>query len=107
MLAAEIEIFAHAHLAEQLPRFRALHDAASRDTGRTDAAQFFAVPDNFTGVRQKTRNGIEQRGLAGAIEADDRDEFALVHMDRNAVQRLRLAIMDADVLDLQQRRLVL
>ena len=39
MLAAEVEVLAHAHLAEQLARFRALHEAAARDLRGAGAAQ--------------------------------------------------------------------
>ena len=37
VLAAEIEVLAHAHVAEQLAGLRALHDAAAGDRGRRQA----------------------------------------------------------------------
>ena len=37
MLAAEIEIFADAHFAEQFAAFRTLHEATARDFGRCQA----------------------------------------------------------------------
>src|SRR5947209_12974836 len=107
MLAAEIEVLAHAHLAEQFARFRAVHYAAARDLRRTDAAQPFAVADDLAAVGQEAGNRVEQRGLAGAVEAYDGHELALMDVDGDVLQRLRLAVMHADILDLQQRHLVL
>ena len=106
MLTTQIEIFAHAHLAEQLAGFRALHDAAAGNPRRTHAAQLFAAPDNFAAVGQEARNRVEQGGLAGAVQADNRDKFALMDMNRNVLQRLRLAVMDTEIFDLKQGNLV-
>src|SRR3984957_21048668 len=107
MLTAEIEVFAHAHLAEQFTRFRTLHDAAARDAGWADAAQLVAVAYDLAAVGQEAGDRIEQSGLAGAVEPHHRDELALMDMDRHILERLRLAVMDADILHLEQRHLVL
>ena len=48
-------------------------------------------------------NGADQRGLAGAIGADNRDDRALRHFERNAVQRLRIAIEHVDLVDPQHQ----
>ena len=55
-------------------------------------------------MRHQAGDGVEQRGLAGAVQADDGDELALAHVQRHVLQRLRLAVEDADVVDIQQRR---
>ncbi len=107
MLSAEVEIFPHAHFAEQFARFRTLHEAAAGDLRRAGAAQFLAVADDLAGIGQEAGNGVEQRGFSGAVEADDGNEFTLMNMDRDVFERLRLAVVHADVLDLQQRHLVL
>src|SRR5436309_2012679 len=51
MLAAEIEVLPHAHLAEKLARFRALHQAAPGDPGRARTAQRLAATYDLAGVR--------------------------------------------------------
>src|SRR5690348_18290247 len=107
MLPAKVEIFAYRHLAEQLARFRALHEAAAGDLRRCRAAQLLAVARDLAAVGQEARDGVEQCGLAGAVETDDRDELALMDVDRDVLQRLRLAVEHADILDLEQRHLVL
>ena len=92
MLAAEIEIFAHRHVGEQFAAFGALHDAVARDRRRGPAAQRGAFATDVARIGQQAGDGIEQRGLAGAVQADDRDEFAGMDMDRHVLERLRLAV---------------
>ena len=41
-----------------------------------------------------------QRGLAGAVGADDGDDRALLDLQRNAVERLRVAVEQVEVFDL-------
>ena len=64
-----------------------------------------ALAADVARIGNEARDGVEQRRLAGAVQSDDRDEFALMHMERDVLQRLRLAIDDAQVLDLEERRL--
>src|SRR3954467_6600462 len=102
MLAAEIQILAHGHFPEQLSRFRTMYDPAAGDLRRAGAAQLFTIVQDFTAVWQKSGNRIEERGLPGTIQADHRDEFTLMNMDANVLQRLRLAVADTDIVHLQQ-----
>ena len=53
--------------------------------------------------RQDTHDGIEQRGLAGAVGADDGDDLVVAHFKRHRAHRLDLAIGDVRIGDLQQR----
>ena len=81
MLSAEVHIFPHRHIAEELAAFRALHHAA-----RAIVAAVFRsgrAPDGCRRNRAQARDGVEQRGLAGAVEPDHRDELAGVDMDRH------------------------
>src|SRR5271167_4277466 len=103
MLAAEVEIFPHRHVGEEFTPFRALHDAVPRDRRRGPAAQRRAFAADFAGIRQEAGNGVEQRGLARAVEPDDRNELAGMDMDRYILQRLRLAILDTDIIDCEER----
>src|SRR5215469_4280514 len=104
MLAAEIEILAHAHVAEQLARLRALHDAAASDGGGARSGEAAAAEADRAAVRHEPGDGVEERGLAGAVEPDDRDELAFAYLDVDSVERLRLAVENAHIGDVEQRR---
>ena len=43
----------------------------------------------------------DQRGLAGAVGADDGDDRALLDVERNAVERLDVAVEHIEVFDAQ------
>ena len=45
---------------------------------------------------------VEQRGLAGAVRPDQAEDLALVHVERDAVQRDDAAEHDADVANREQ-----
>ena len=49
-------------------------------------------------------DGAQQRALAGAIGADHGDDLAAFHRQRDAEQRLEVAVEDVDGIDLEQRR---
>ena len=63
-----------------------------------------ALPANVPGIGHETRDRVEQRRLAGAVQSDDRDEFPLMHMERDILQRLRFVIVDTQILDIEKRR---
>src|SRR5580700_1667411 len=104
MLAAEVEIFAYRHIDEQLAAFGALHDALARDGRRGEPAQRSALAADVARIGQKAGDGVEQRGLFVKGHSDHRDEFAGMDVDRDVVERLRLAVMHADILDLEEWR---
>ncbi len=101
---AQLQVLPHAHGAEQLAAFRALHDAAARHRGRGAPSQRATAPADGAGVGHQAGDRVEQRGLAGAVQPDDRDEFTFLDVDRHVIERLRLAVEDADILHLEQRR---
>ncbi len=45
------------------------------------------------------RDGADERGLARAVGADDRDDRPFVDLERDAVERLRVAVKDVEALD--------
>src|SRR5207237_10147130 len=57
-----------------------------------------AVTDRAARRAQHARDGADERGLARAIGADDRDNRALLHFERNTIERLRVAVEHIDVL---------
>src|SRR6185437_982075 len=104
MLAAEVEILAHAHFAEELARLRALHDAAAGNGSGARPGEAPSPEADRAAVRHEPGDGIKECRLAGAVESDDRDEFALAHLDVDPIERLRLTIENAYIGDVEQWR---
>src|SRR6185312_17486705 len=99
VLAAEVEILAHAHIAEELARLRALHDTAARDRAGGPAGEAVAAEADLARIGNEAGDRVEERGLARAVQADDGDELAFLDVDAHLLERLRLAVEHADVLD--------
>ena len=59
--------------------------------------------DRALARRRQARDRPQRGGLARAVGADHRDDLALVHGQRDALQRLDVAVVGVDVLDLEQR----
>ena len=77
-IGAHLEIFTHAHLAEQMAALRhldqtALHKPGGRQAGDVAAGKFDAAALQ----RGETRNRAHQCGLAGAIGAEQPDDLPL------------------------------
>ena len=53
--------------------------------------------------RQHAHDGVEQRGLAGAVGADDGDDLVVGDVERHAAHGLDLAVGDMDIGKFQQR----
>src|SRR6185436_17500912 len=80
-------------------------DAQVRPPGRRQGQQIPALEANRTGPRRHdTRNGLEQRGFAGAVGADDRDELTGADSYGDFVQYRHGAITRAESLDLKHWR---
>ena len=48
-------------------------------------------------------DGADERGLAGAVRADDGDDRPFGDLERHVVERLRVAVEDIEVLDLEHQ----
>jgi hypothetical protein len=46
-------------------------------------------------------HAVEEGGLAGAVRAEERDDLALVDLERDVPQDLEIAVGDREPLDLQ------
>src|SRR5580700_8124074 len=104
MSAAEIEVLAHAHVDEQFARLGTMHDACSGDGTGGQLPQVAVAETDRALVGHEPGYRVEERGLAGAVKADDRHAFPLPDVDVDAVERAGLAIEDLEALDLQQCR---
>ena len=54
--------------------------------------------------RDQAGDGVERRGLAAAIGAEQRDHAALGHFERNVGNADQVAVTDFQMLDLEQGR---
>src|SRR5207244_3555977 len=81
---ARVEIFAHAERRKDLP---ALGDLADAEIGYAMARQAadLGAPehDAAAGRTVHAGNGLDQRGLAGAVGADDRRDRPLIDRERH------------------------
>ncbi|MNV87009.1 hypothetical protein D3C71_1810950 [compost metagenome] len=78
-------------------------DAQFRDAVRRQAQDLAAVEDDAAAdLVQQPRHAAQQRALARRVGADDRDEAALGHLQRDVVQHRAAVIGGGQPLDLQQ-----
>jgi hypothetical protein len=98
-VGAELEILADRERRE---------DAAASGRGRAAAHEVVArhaadrralEEDAARARRDHPRGRGERRRLAGAVGADERDDLARLHLERDAVERLHGPVRDDEVLD--------
>src|SRR5262249_43918780 len=97
---AHLEVLQHGHAREDAAPLRRVGDADRGDgvTGhRLDLAPLEHDPP--AARRDDARDRAQRRGLAGAVGADQRDDLALVDLDRDALERLDRAVVRVDLLD--------
>src|SRR5271165_995317 len=63
-----------------------------------------AEPDRAGGWLDEARDGVEERRLAGAVRAEDRNRLAALHANRDIVQRTMAAVPMVEAVDLKHRR---
>ena len=83
-------------------------DCEMPERGRSPAAAVARCSSPWKRI-EPVRGGVEagdraqRRRLAGAVGADQRDDLALLDRQRDALERLDVAVVGVDVLDLEQR----
>ena len=98
------QVLVHGQRAPQPAALRHIADAEPRDVGRRAPDQLLAgEPDRAAGSAHQPHDGVAQRGLAHAVAADD-GERALSQRQVDPLQRVRTAVQDVEVLDLQHGR---
>jgi hypothetical protein len=103
--AAKLEIFQHRQAAEQVARLRHLHHAVGKGLVRCASRDVGAVEDDAAAHCKEAGDGIDQRALAAAVGAEQRDDFPVVHLQRDPMQDFAVAITGEDVLDAQHSSL--
>ena len=89
-------------VGEDAAVFRDVADAAAGDAVRRLAEEGLAAERDLAAAGlEQTGDGAQERGLARAVGADDADELAFGHVERDALQRAHGAVGDGKVADLE------
>jgi len=98
---AEQEVVLDAHLAEQLALLRHQRHAHGDEMLDFDVALHFALELDLALRGQQAHDGAQHGGLAGAVGADHRDDLPGGNLQVDVMQRLDLAVGDAQIIYLQ------
>src|SRR6185503_12299883 len=97
-------VFERAAIAEQARLLERAHEAERGDAARFQAAQVLAAKDDLpAGRREIAADGIERRGLSGAVRTDQRKHLALAHLEADAVEREQAAEPDGEIANFQHQ----
>ena len=92
-VAAEIEVLGDRHVGEDAAAFRHMDQAARHDRGRARALDRLACEADRAAPRpQHAGDRAVERGFAGAVRAEHRDDLALVHREVDAAQDFGRAV---------------
>ena len=102
--AADHRVLDHRHVGERPHDLEGAADARRADLVRTQARDVPAREADRSAVRHhRAGDEVEQRGLAGAVGPDQRDDLALVHLERGFSDRLQPAEALRRAVDHQHR----
>src|SRR5947207_2674069 len=93
------------HSREDLAALGHLDDARANDRVRRRAADFAAVEADTTICRHEAADRGERARLPRPVRADERGHLAGIREERHAVHRLDRAVTNAELLDLEERRI--
>jgi hypothetical protein len=106
-VAAQLDVVQHRHAAEQRNVLEAARQAQPGAFGRRHARDVATLEADLPGCGAvEAGNGVEQRGLARAIGADDRGDGPGLHAKAHTGKRLDPAERQRDPIHLQQGRAV-
>ena len=98
-----LQVLLHCHLQKDPPPLRALGQPMLNDLVGRNALQVLSVKhDGAAAGMEQAGNCIQYRGLAGAVGADQGDDLPLVDLKRDALDSVDAAVVDMDILYLQQ-----
>src|SRR5437773_8930917 len=103
-IGAHLEVLFHRHTREDPPALGRVREAEADDLVRRHLREVaVAHPDGALPRAQDTGDRSQRRRLPGAVAADERYDLALAHRERGALQRLDVAVVGVDLLDLEER----
>ncbi len=100
----ELEILLHRHGGEGAAALRYMGDAEPDDALGGAVVQRLAVELDAAGRAHHVADRAQRGGLAGAVGAQQRGQRALVEGEGQAMERLDLTVVGAQVLDVEQCR---
>jgi hypothetical protein len=102
-VGAHLQVLGDGHAGEHAAAFRHHHQALLDQIPGALALDALAqVFDVAIVHRQRAGDGLHGGGLAGAVGADQRDQFAFAHFKVHALDGLDAAVGHLQALDLQQ-----
>ena len=102
-MGADPDVVEHGEIGKQSDVLEGAADPDFGDPVRRPVQDTGAVHQNIAGARLvEAAEAIEQCGLAGAVRSDQAEDLALLHVERNTVQRNDAAEHDADVANREQ-----
>ena len=101
---AHQQIVAHRHERKHAPPLGNHGDAHAHDRLGSQAVDALAVErDAALPDASEAGDRAQDRGLAGAVGADQRDGLPLPQLDRDAFQRIDVIVVELDVAESEQR----
>ena len=99
---AHLEVLEHRHPGEDAAPLRRLGHAHRRDLVGRHVAERVPLSE-ICPVRGCMQPGdrLQRRALAGAVRADQRDDLALLDLNRDALQGVDVPVVGVDVVDLE------
>src|SRR5215217_3049773 len=108
LVAAQVrpqhQVLEHRHAREDMPTLGRVRHAHRDDLLRRRLRDLAIVEADRTLARRcETRDRAQRGGFAGAVRADQRDALTVLHLDRDALEGLDVAVERVHILDLEQR----
>ena len=101
-IGAEPQIVLHRQVAEDLPALGRLGDAGGNPRVGLGMRDVRALEDNCAAAdRLHAGDGFEQRGLAGAVAADERHDLTLAHLQAHVAQGLDAPVAAGEAVNLE------
>jgi hypothetical protein len=102
--AANVEIFVHRQRWKNLPSFRDLAETEIADAVTWPTQDIFTAKyDAARGRPVHASERADERGLTGAVGADNGDDRAFLNVERYAIKRLHVAIKHIERFDVQHQ----
>ena len=98
------DVLAHGHAAQDLGALERAHEAARVDPVGGEAVDPVASQSDLASVGAKRAgHDVEERRLARAVRADQREHLAGANVERHVVERLQPAEAHADAAYVEER----
>src|SRR5690606_31315972 len=101
----QAQVLLHGEAGEDLPVLRDVADAPPDHLVGGEAGDVLAVEDHLAAAGHQPEQAAHGGGLAGAVPAEQRGDAAGPHVERDALEHVRLAEVDVEAPDGEHRAL--